>query len=250
MKHRERITRPVFDVTPIENPTEQYLEKLYRDSLALEKRPVGSRDPKLDVRPVTISYPGGTHIVLERVRNHLSDFNDTVTVQTTNGSFILNEVAGYPVTFVDTSLRPSFGARDIGPGERDFFVYYCSKLLKKSERNLYALLHELCHPKHHFTGVEKPVREARIWDEADLLLAKMGLIPFENETERQLFRDVHIRTYDPFGKAKVIKIGLMSRIKQDRFSFEVLEGLIRASESGQNLEVLCRRLLEEKERGG
>jgi hypothetical protein len=240
---------PLNDLKLIETPTEKYLVQLYEDYRKRRERWVGKKLPFCEQRPKTISYGEGLEIRLERDATHptLTHF-DRVAIQTPKGVFILNEMTDKPVLFFDSGEDFELHSEYKGPRQGGYYVVYGSERLQKSKRNLYVLLHEFCHldlntDRRYGSKVEL---EPAVWKATDKLVQRIGLQLFDNETERMLYRDVNLRTYDPFGEAGLIKEGLMAGIDRNKFQYEVIKGLIEASFLGLPLEPLCKKLIEEK----
>jgi len=231
-------------------PTEKYLIKLYRDYVSRQKKWVGKKLPFCEDRPKTISYDDGDKIILENDTTHptLKNF-DRVAIQTSKGSFVLNEMTKKTVFFQDVGEEFDLYSGQDKKNQWRHRVVYGSLSLQKTKRNVYVLLHEFCHvdlfdDKRYGYKFEL---EPAVWNLADRLIEEMGLSPlFENEEEMRLYRDIHLRTYDRSSEHAIIQESLMVQIDYNRFDWEVVEGLCKATFEGLELKELCEKLIREK----
>lgn len=233
--------------------TEQYLTKLYMDYFGGRKQHTEESAFFKD-RPKTITYDNGLKIILERdMVNYPKKSFDIITIQTPKGNFTLpKDIYAWYGLKVDDCIHFCDSGNEFWRHSTPFedLVEYGSLTLQKTKKNIYSLLHEIGHITGESQEVEarRPIleMEQEAWEKADMLLDRMGLILFENETEKTLYRDVNLRNYDPFDEENLVQDSLIVQITQDRFDYRVLRALIQAAELGLNLEELCNRLIDEK----
>ncbi len=201
------------------------------------------------VRPHTIFYDDGTSIVLERIATHLPEARcDKVTIKTSKGIYVLNDLAKASVLFIDGGHGFECSPEPRIDRPTDYFIFYGSIDLKL-RNGLYSLLHEFCHVA--LDERRKPRSTAHnenvVWDEADTLAAKMGLVLFDTETEQRLYRDICVRTYDLDDRERIGYGSAVRDIHFGRFGREVIYGLLEAAKQGLPLEEMCTVLLSETE---
>jgi len=262
--------------------TAQYLLGLYQDNKARQEQRRGKKLTFYEDRPKCISYDDGTEIRLEHDTTHPTiNTLDRVTIKTAKGVFVLNDMLQEPISIFDTGYNFDFSrtASSDDPNYPKYVIFYGSVSLETFKGNIYSLLHEFCHASIDIReGYNKGVAlESAVWDETDKLIQEMGLNLFDNDEERQLYRDVHLRTYDLFNEAKSVKTGLMTLIdcftldprtaqeitetsqeqidevefmneyKKLKNNITLIYGLALASCQGMSLVDLCNRLIAEKQ---
>lgn len=210
-----------------------------------------SPDPATFVRPHAISYDNGTSVVLERISTHLPKARcDRITIETANGTFVLNDMTDASVLFIDGGYGFECSPEPRMDRPTDYFVFYGSIELAK-KNGLYSLLHEFCHVTISKTrGHRRSTahNENEVWNEADKLAAEIGLVLWDDETEQRLYRDICVRTYDLRDEEGIAYGSVVRDIHFDRFGREVIFGLLEAAKQGLPLEAICTALLAEKER--
>lgn len=222
----------------------ELLRGLYDDYEARRKSEL-PKTATLD-RPRTITYEDGTSVILERVATHLPEAHcDRITIRTSNGTYVLNDMTKASVLFIDGggSFECSPELRD--DGSVDFFIFYNSIALELRS-GLYSLLHEFCHVAVYGSGNNSTAHiENAVWDAADKLASKMGLILFDNATEQRLYRDICVRTNDLDDAEGIDYESIIRDIHFGRFGREVIFGLLEAAKQGVPLEEICAALLSE-----
>lgn len=203
--------------------------------------------------PRTIYYDDGTSIFLERTSTYLSEARcDRITINTTNGAYVLNELIDASILFIDGgcgfeyNVEPRFNQRS------DYIIFYGSAELKL-KNGLYALLHELGHAIVGNKGGNKILTsrahsEVAAWDEAERLAAEMDLILFENRAEQRLYRELCVRTYDFRNEEGINYESMAKRIHLPNFKEQVIFDLIKVGKRGAQLEGLCSALLADSEK--
>jgi phenylpropionate dioxygenase-like ring-hydroxylating dioxygenase large terminal subunit len=226
---------------------QKWCEKQNREgSLAQMRIEVPKKRQPYKNRPRCISYDDGTQIRIERDSKSLAQGTpDIILFETAKGTFVLNEMTDEPVLFYDTGDYFTFYESYQRNKPRTKEVLYGSDLLKKFKGNIYILLHELGHYQSDKRELDKPAEEVHAWKEADKFVEVMGLTLFDNDEERQLFRDISLRTYDPFNGYKIVQNELMKQIDAKKFDMNLLYGLVHISERGKSLVRLCKKLISE-----
>ena len=227
--------------------TAEYLEGLVREQKeewaqrAIEGR-VYNRE-----RPKTISYEDRTVVLIEKDNSYPGCDNlDKLSITTEKGLFVLNDMIIKSTVFMD-------GGGVFGLIENrsldipwKFRVVYGSKSLEMFKGNLYPLFHEMGHANPGPNDGEDIGLEVACWAKADEMIERLGLTLFENDVERELYRDVNLRSYDPYGENGFSPTSLMAQIDHKSFSFEIVSGLTIAATRGESLVELCTKLIEEK----
>lgn len=229
------------------NATTEYLTELHKAYRARQEKLIGKELPFCEDRPKSINYKDGTKIILENDKTYPTiRYYDKVTIKKGRKSFVLNDMTGTRCSFFDDGEGFEFSECIFGEYLVKYCVIYGSLQLEKSKTNVYTLLHELSHLKLAILDKDESKLELEVsaWKEADGLAKEMGLVLFDKAEEKKLYRDVCLRTYDPFNEKGAITTGLMKDITYARFDSHVISGLMEAAHQGESLVKLCNGLLE------
>jgi len=229
----------------------EQLRQEYETHSAFMRKMSGSRLPFYQNRPQKINYESGIVLTLERdISIPEVDTLDLVTIGYGEKFHQLNGWLPEKTFFSDVSVS-MMAIKDPESEEGiNYVVFFHSPELKRSQTNIYGLLHEMGHislymqDHPHCQGFKA---EVLAWEEADRMVEKMGLTLFESDTERKLYRDLFLLTHSYKTNHKYPIEGLATKFDINQLSLLERVGLLQVLTQGRNLEELTEQLIKETE---